>query len=497
MPKRAGGPSVAVGVNFGSAVPAYRQLYEGLREAILSGRLRPGSRLPATRRLAEELAVSRNTVMRTFELLVAEGYVESRVGSGTFVSSELPEALFQAVNEGAGSLPRGKGKASASRRGRRLAGRILEEASHAVGEPRPFRPRVPELAEFPWRLWCDLTARACRGLPRKALAYGDPAGYRSFREAIAEHVAAVRAIRCDPEQVIVTSGGQQALHLAVSVLLDPDDAAWIEDPADPGAHAALLAAGARPVPVAVDEEGLIVGAGREARPHARLAYVCPSHQYVLGATMSLERRLELLRWAREEEAWILENDYDSEYRYVGAPLSALQGLDGGDRVVYAGTFSQVLFPGVRMGYLVVPYGLVGAFHKARRAVDVHPPVLQQLVITEFMREGHLDRHVKRMRRLYAARQDALVDASRRELAGLLEVRRNDSGMHLVGWLPEGASGAAASGAARERGVEAPAVSAYALRRAGRDGLLLGYAAFDEARIQDGTKKLAAALRLAQ
>lgn len=492
MPKRAGGLPLTINLEFHSAAPLYRQLYEKIRAAILSGRLRPGARLPASRTLAAELGVSRPTVKSSFGQLLAEGYLRSKLGAGTFVSDELPDDMLQARAEASGAVRGDARGRSTSRRGL-LAG-VLAETPFMEDEPWAFRPRLPALDHFPWQAWSRIAARVHRYSPPHALAFGDPAGLAPLREAIAVHVAASRAIRCTAEQVIVTSGGTQAQSLAAQVLLDHDDVAWIEDPADTGARAALLLAGVRLVPVPVDTLGLDVATGRSLRPYVRLAHVTPSHQHVLGVTMSLGRRLELLGWASESGAWILENDYESEYRYSGQPLSALQGLDTEGRVVYSGTFSQVLFPGLRMGYLVVPHDLVDAFRKVRCGVDGHPPILQQAVLAEFMAEGHFDRHLRRMRRLYAGRQAALVRTAREELKGLLEVNPNDSGMHLVGWLPEGLDGAAASRSAREHGVEAPPVSAHALKPRERDGLLLGYAALDEAAIKEGIRRLAASLR---
>ena len=320
-----------------------------------------------------------------------------------------------------------------------------------------------------------------------------------MREAISGYLGARRAARCSPEQVVVVSGSQQALDLAARVLLDPGDAAWVEDPGYAGARAALAGAGARLVPVPVDDDGLDVSAGKEREPDARLAYVTPSHQYPLGPTMGLGRRLELLRWASGAGAWIVEDDYDGEYRYGGRPLEALQGLDTGGRVVYVGTFSKVLFPALRLGYLVVPPDLVDAFVAARELSDRGSPVIEQSVLADFIAEGNFARHVRRMRALYASRQEALVEAAKQELSGLLNIGPAEAGMHLVGSLPWGADDREASRRATSYGVEAPPVSAYAMKGAPypenphRPGLLLGYAALTEAEILRGVRRLAAAL----
>jgi len=486
-------PPLAVALEFGSGVPLRRQLYEGLREAILSGRLSSGASLPSTRMLAGELGVSRRTVLGAFERLAAEGYVEGKVGSGTIVSRKLSGGLLGARGEARrGARPDGSGR-SISRRGWVHASTPAGASLSGVG-PRAFRHGSPALDEFPWEVWRKIAARAYRRLSVGMLAYGDPAGFGPLREAIAGHAAASRAISCAAEQVVVTSGSQHALDLAARLLLDPDDRAWIEDPADTGARTALLGAGARLVPVPVDGEGLDVGAGRARAQHARLAYVTPSHQYPLGVTMSLGRRLELLEWAEEVGAWILEDDYGSEHRYGGSPLAALQGLDPAGRVVYLGSFSKSLFPALRLGYLIAPPDLVGAFARARLSIDYHSPLLEQVVLAEFIAEGHLARHLRRMRSLYAARQAALVRAIRGEIGGLLEVRPSDSGMHLVGWLPEGVSGAVAAEAAHEHDVDTLPVSAYSQGSMQRDGLILGYAALGEAEVADGVTRLGGALQ---
>jgi GntR family transcriptional regulator/MocR family aminotransferase len=485
-------PPLAITLGFGSKVPLYSQLYDGLRQAILSGRIKPGVRLPSSRTLAEELGVSRRTVLGAYELLLAEGYVKGKTGSGTFVSGELPEDLLEARAEGRRATGGTDADRSPSRRGRMLGSAPAGTSLAGVG-PRPFRHGSPALDEFPWALWSRIASKAYKRMPSRLLAYGEPAGYRPLREAIAGHAAATRAVECTAEEVIVTSGSQQAVDLAVRVLSDPDDRAWIEDPSDTGPRAALLGSGARLVPVPVDSEGLNVRAGREARPHARLAYVTPSDQYPLGVTMSLGRRLELLEWASEVGAWILEDDYGGEHRYSGRPLAALRGLDSAGRVVHVGSFSKSLFPALRLGYLIAPPDLADAFTRVRPATDYHSSLLEQVVLAEFIAEGHLARHLRRMRLLYAERQRALLRAAREQLGGLLELRRRDSGLHLVGWLPEGVSGAAASGIALEHGVDALPVSAYAQRSLERDGLILGYAALDERRIREGVGRLSKAL----
>jgi GntR family transcriptional regulator/MocR family aminotransferase len=318
-----------------------------------------------------------------------------------------------------------------------------------------------------------------------------------LREAIAAYLSTGRGVRCTAEQVIVVAGSQQGLDLAARVLLDQDDPVWIEDPCYPGAYGGLLGAGASIVPVPLDGEGLDVAAGMSRCPQARLVFVTPSHQFPLGVTMSLKRRLELLEWAYRVNAWILEDDYDSEYRYTGRPLAALQGLDRENRVIYLGTFSKIMFPALRLAYLVVPSDLVEAFYAARLFTTMLPPLLEQAALAEFIAGGHFARHIRRMRALYAERQAALVEAARRELAGLLDVQPAEAGMHLVGWLPDDVNDRIASQRATEYSVDAFPLSTCCLEATRRGALLLGYTAVNDQEIKRGVSRLARALQQGQ
>jgi len=477
----------ALAVDRRDGMPMYRQLYFAIRDAILDGRLRPGLRLPASRTLAKELAVARNTVVIAFEQLLAEGYVESRVGAGTYVSETLPEALLAARP----TTGRGTAKAAArmlSKRGAYLA-RIR---AMAPSRPVPFSPGLPELDAFPFDVWSRLLARSWRRPPMALLAGGDPAGLRALREAIAGYLGAARAVVCTPDQVVIVSGSQQALDLASRALIDPGDAAWVEDPGYPGIQGALLAAGAELVPVPVDDGGIDIAAGLAMAPRARLAVVTPSHQYPLGVTMPLGRRLELLDWARQADAFIVEDDFDSEYRYAGRPLAALQGLDEDGRVIYVGTFSKVMFSGMRLGYMVVPETLVEPVLAIRRLLDVHPSGAVQAALAEFIGQGYLAGHIRRMRPLYAARQAALRAALAARLGDRVTLAADESGMHLVGRLKPRADDRAISDAAQRRGIEAPALSRFYRGRARRKGLLLGYAGVGEAALEKALAGLAAA-----
>lgn len=477
-----------------AAVALYQQLYEGLRTVILNGSLPAGTQLPATRMLARELGVSRNTVVNAFEQLSAEGYVEGKVGSGTYVSHALPDMLLHS-GQRTDRVSDAPAHRQLSRRGQMVA-TIPVSVSYDQGAPRAFRPGIPALDAFPFDIWATLSARYWRKAGPALLGYGEAAGYRPLREAIAEYLQASRGVHCTPDQVIIVTGSQQGLDIAARVLLDVGDAVWVEEPGYAGARGALMSAGARLVPVPVDGEGLDVAAGVAACATARLAYVTPSHQYPLGVTMSLPRRLALLEWARHAGAWVLEDDYDSEYRYTSRPLPAIQGLDTERRTLYVGTLSKVLLPALRLGYVVVPEDLVAAFVNARALLDRHGPTIEQAVLAAFIREGHFARHIRRMRALYAQRQSVLIEAVTRDLRGMLDVQVAGAGMHVLGWLPAGVDDRLVSRYAADQGLEVPALSAYGMLPQRRGGLVLGYAAIEEPQIRAGIQRLADVLRSA-
>ncbi len=496
----------------GSSAPLQRQLYGQIREAVLAGRLAPGTRLPSTRALAVELACSRNTVIGAFEQLVAEGYLVCRSGSGSFVSEVLPDSLL-ARTAGGRRPASGVGEgavAEAPYHGERL--------TYGTGGPGPFAPGVPDLRLFPFDVWGRLLGRIWRRPDPSLLLPSPPAGHLPLRQAIAGYLRGVRSLDCGSEQVFITAGAQPALDLVARVLLAPGDRVWIEEPGYPGLRGPLGSAGARLVPVPIDGEGLSLAEGRWRAADARLAVMAPSHQYPSGTTMSLARRLQFLAWARQTGAWIVEDDYDSEYRYAGRPLAALQGLEaehagpggpsgGADgRVLYIGTFSKVLFPAIRLGYLVVPPDLVGRFARARAAIDAYPSAIVQPALAAFMAEGHFAAHVRRMRTVYARRRDALLAAGRRHLEGLLDLAPGEAGLHLVGRMTEALArrmdDRQAEARAERAGLAPRALSHFYLEApeaSYRDrppplGLLLGFAALPEYEIEPATERLAAALR---
>jgi GntR family transcriptional regulator/MocR family aminotransferase len=480
--------------------PAYHQIYDQIRLAILAGRLRPGTRLPSSRGLAAELGVSRNTVLTAFDMLGQEGYTEGGIGSGTRVSAVLPDELLSAR----GAKPKGRQERGATAgpapRISGLAARLDSMRQRTRSDQRAFRPGLPEVEQFPWNVWGRLAGRLWRHPPRSGVGGGALAGHQGLRDAIAGYVAAVRGVNCSGEQVMITSGAQQGLDLIARLLLEPGDQVWMEDPGYAGMRGAFAATGAEIVALPVDADGLDVAAGRARAPEARLCAVTPSHQYPTGATMSLARRLELLDWARGAGSWILEDDYDSEYRYAGKPLAALQGLDDGGRVIYVGTFSKVLFPGLRLGYAILPEALVPPFLAMRSVLDDAPALGLQPVLADFIAEGHFAAHVRRTRALYAERQVHFLAALKRHCAGMLVAQPDEAGMHLVVGLDPRLklSDRAAAARADAAGISAPALSSYyaggsAKSGAQRQGLVLGYTGFSERETDDGLALLAAAL----
>ena len=479
-----------------SALPLYRQIYEAIRHAILSGNLRPTAPLPATRLLSKELGVSRMTVINAYDQLFAEGYLEAKTGAGTFVAAQLPEEFLQTSGiarqeHQESSLTR---KVNFSDYGRNLAQNsdsILRH--HGKSSLAPFEHGVPGTEEFPFAVWAKIAQRWQKKPPPSILSYGDSVGFRPLREAIAAHLASARGVLCEVEQIIITNGTQQALDLIGRIFLTKTTDVYIEDPGYFGARDIFAATGARLVPVPIDGEGLDLQTARKRSRRARLVYVTPSHQYPLGVTMSLARRLNLLEWARERDAYIVEDDYNSEYRYSGRPLASLQGLDRDGRVIYLGTFSKTIFPALRLGYLVVPTNLIEVFAAARSLTDLHSPSLDQAVLAEFIAERHYAKHVRRMRGIYKERQQILVEEVRKNLKGMLEAAPAAAGMHLIGWLPCGIDDREVARRAAEANLKIAPVSAYCIDQKLRGGLLLGYTAFNERLIKQGVKKLARVL----
>ena len=468
----------------------HKQIYDGYRTAIVEGNLRPGQRIPSTRVLAAELAVSRFPVLNAYAQLLAEGYLESRVGAGTVVTSSIPDQFTSSRPTGA--------RVVAARPGPRPVARRSAILPRVVSSPWLLgwgAFRVGEVAwdQFPLRVWSNLVARRCRNMEAKSFHYGDQMGSKALRSTIATYLRTARSLHCEAEQVMIVSGSQQALEISARVLIDPGSRVWVEEPGYRLAGDVLALAGCHLVPVPVDMEGLDVAAGIKRCPKARAAFVTPSHQFPLGVTMSASRRLRLLEWAQSSGAWIIEDDYDSEYRYESMPIASLQGLDTNARVIYVGTFSKVLFPSLRLGYVVIPPDLVDRFLSIRRAMDLGPPTFSQEVLADFIGEGHFARHIRRMRILYRERRSALVASLTEELGSMVEVLGGEAGMHLAVTLQNGSRDLEVAERAARRNLWIWPLSRAYLGEASRQGFILGFGGTAMTEIPNGVRRLRALL----
>ena len=473
-----------------------RQLYEELRGAILSGRLAARSRLPSTRGLAESLGISRTTVTECYEDLISEGYLHAKIGSGTFVCDYLPEQLLKVAPS-----PTSKSVAKQTRLPQSLSAygtRILKMPRLGDGEGQMslnFAHWRPALDHLPFRVWRRLIARHIHAAEPTNFDYSeDPLGHQPLREAVARYIVKSRAVRCEPSQVFICAGAQGAMDLITRVLVDPQDEVAIEDPGYLGARNIFAAQGAKLLPVHLDESGLNVDELKsQSSSKTRFVYVSPSHQFPTGVLLSLSRRLELLSWAQEQNAFVIEDDYDSEYRYRGRPVPALQGLDQNERVIYVGTFSKVLFPSLRLGYMVVPQSLVGALSRAKRLTDRQSPLVEQSALTDFINEGHLERHVRRMRTLYGQRREALVEAFSVHLKGRATIIGDEAGMHVMVRLKTTLTDSELIARAAKRGVELISARQYYLQAKYNSEFIFGYSNLTERQIRTGVKKLSEVL----
>ncbi|MFZ0213316.1 MAG: PLP-dependent aminotransferase family protein [Candidatus Acidiferrales bacterium] len=492
MKKVPSGISPVIAINKKIPKSLYRQVYDGYRKAIVDGNVRAGQRVPSTRVLALELGISRIPVLSAYAQLLAEGYFESRVGSGTIVSRSLPNRI-------AAPQPANAPSARISPRRRRLSKRcsILPSAEnfHRQRVLGPFGVSQIASEHFPLQVWNSLVTRHSRSMNANSLDYADPMGLKNLREALAAHIRTARGVRCEAQQIMIVSGSQQGLEITTRVLLDPGNRVWMEEPGYRFARSVFTFSGCRVVPVPVDSEGLNVAAGMKKCRDARAALVTPSHQYPLGVTMSASRRLQLLDWAERCGSWIIEDDYDSEYRYESMPVTSLQGLDRNSRVVYIGTFSKVLFPSLRLGYIVVPADLVERFLAVRFAMDISPPNFHQAVLADFIREGHFSRHIRRMRLLYAERRSALIASIRSELGSLAEIAGAQAGMHLCVIL-KGISDCQVAVRAARQNLSLVPLSPFYVGNAPRQGFILGFGSTPVEEIPSAVRKLRALLAAA-
>ncbi|AUG53697.1 PLP-dependent aminotransferase family protein [Thalassospira marina] len=542
--------------------PAYRRLYLGIRAAILDGRLKPGEKLPATRDLAKQLRISRNTIVNAFDLLMSEGYLEGRIGAGSFVAASLPDHLFHtATSNNVGKTPPASPKAcspsapattqrptpatptgsSANKsmaEGRKRPLRISKSAQRSLAftrqhphfpVSRPFNPAAPDLSAFPFDIWARLLRRAWRAPKPAIVTPDDSMGLADLREEIAGWLRQTRGVNCSAAQIMIVSGAQQALDFIGRALIDPGDIVALEDPGYEGIRGVLAANGAVIQPIPVDEEGLQVSAlnhpqsqdntghqgqqagagadanaGMDAKAGAnispRMVVTTPSRNYPMGTTLSLARRLALLQWAHDNDGWIIEDDYDSEYRYDGPPLSSLQGLDREDRVLYVGTFSRVLFPGIRLGYLVLPHDLVPVFRGLRSFADGVPAPTAQAALAAFFADGHFGSHVRRMRLLYGDRRQHLLNLINDRASDLLDIVVNDGGLHVCARLINGQPDQKYQPALLAKQIDCRFLSSYFHDKthseniADRQGLIMGFAGWEKSQLEQSFGDLVRILR---
>lgn len=461
------------------------RVYRAIRSAIHDSTLRAGDRLPSTRALAADLAISRATAETAYAQLEAEGYLTRHVGDGSYVNAAVPQRTARKTTAMSEAMPAN----ALSRRGRQIAslGSCIDPR-----QVRAFSAGLPALGAFPREAWQRLLARHAKNFGTHWQMYTDPQGEPQLRDAIAQYLSLSRGVDCDAGQVIVLTSSQQALVLIAMLTLDTGDAVWMEEPGYRGAQTAFAAQGACVVPVPVDADGMRVGEGLKLAPQARLAYATPSHQYPLGMAMSLERRMQLLEWARRERAWIVEDDYDSEFHYDSRPIAAIHGLDRHGRVLYVGTFSKVMYPGLRLAYVVVPKPLVGAFVAARSHLDSHSPALMQLVLADFMENGQFTAHVRRMRELYRARRDIFLEEAAHHLADRLHPQAAAGGLQIACMLRDvRASDKRIAARAEAAGFDLPTLSRLYFGDDKRNGFVMGFSALQPAAIREGVKKLAA------
>ncbi|MFY3434575.1 PLP-dependent aminotransferase family protein [Achromobacter mucicolens] len=436
--------------------PLYRQIYERFRGAIAEGTLKPGDRIPSARALAKEIGVARGTIEVAYSLLASEGYIQARGQAGTVVAPNLQPIARPA--------PAAKARPAEA----------TEDGWQGPAAPLPFQMGLPALDAFPRKIWARLGARHLRGMQPPDLAYPDPSGLLALRTATAAYLQVARGIQCTPSQVFITSGYNNTLQLIMQALFKPGDSVWVEDPGYPPTRALLAQAGMQAVPVRVDAQGLVVEAGIAQEPRARAAVVTPAHQSPLCLSLSLPRRQALLDWAERSSAWIVEDDYDGEYRYVGRPLPALKSLDRQGRVLYSGTFSKVLFPGMRLAYLVVPEEQAPRFERLCKLLAGGAPALTQAVLASFINEGHFARHIQRMRRLYSERREATAAALSSVLGNRLRIDPQPGGMHLLARLDGHQTDRELAARMLRQGLYAHALSHWSAAPDARAGLLMSF-----------------------
>jgi GntR family transcriptional regulator / MocR family aminotransferase len=478
-----------------SSEPLHRQLYAEIRRSILSGRLARGQKVPSTRALSESLGISRATVTMSYECLLSEGYLEALTGSGTYVCRQLPDELLRAKNPTKDkpttkSTSRGTNYKKLSKYGAYLRDKPLF-TQYDYDEPEiQFAFGRPAYDQFPMREWQHLYNVHLKRVQLSELdCPSNSQGYEPLRKAIASYLGRARAVSCDPNQIIIVNGSQQAIDLVARVILDRGDSVGIEEPSYIGARKAFEVQGAQLIPLPVDHDGLKVG-DLHLQPHLKLVYVTPSHQFPTGVVLSLPRRLELLNWAEKTGTFIVEDDYDSEFRYKGRPIPALAGLEHHETVLYIGTFSKVLFPSLRLGYLVVPQPLINVFARAKWLADRHTPLVEQQVLTDFINQGHLERHIRRMRNLYEEKRKHVVSVLRGAFGDRVAILGDNAGINVLIRIQSEIDDEEIVTRARGLGVGVVAAKNFYLGEGNRGEFLLNYGSLSEEQISDGVQRLA-------
>lgn len=486
-----------------SEQPLHKQLYDEIRKAILSGRLSRGQKVPSTRALAESLGISRATVTLAYDFLLSEGYLQSSSGSGTFVCRELPEALLRTdLKDGKkrARLDTAQLKKGAGRRLSKYGNYLRERPWFSYGEDEPeiqFAFGRPDKEQFPWRVWMQIVSQVIKrkeydllDCPSKSL------GYYPLREVLASHLSKTRAANCSPDQIIIVNGSQQGIDLVTRILIDRGDLVGIEEPGYIGAKKAFEVAGAQLIALPVDKSGLVLDKLKDPSMSAmKLIYLTPSHQFPTGVVLSLPRRLELLNWAQRTGTYLIEDDYDSEYRYSGRPVPSLVGLDQTESVIYIGTFSKTLLPALRLGYIVVPPGLTSVFTRAKFLADRHTPLLYQETLAEFIKGGHLERHTRRMRTLYEHRRRVVIAALQLEFGSKVEILGENAGINLLIRIHMDMDDDEFLKNARKLGVGLVGTSHFYLSQAPAHEFLLNYAGLDDELLQEGIARIFRAAEL--
>ncbi len=485
-------PLVAFNLDFNSKIPLYKQLYNLLRKAILEGKITPGKRLPGTRSLANELKVSRNTAAIAFDQLRIEGYISGRTGSGSYVN-EIPDHTYTTKSKINIDSNIATGKLSnkiSLKLNQKINAKSVEERNVSDNDIVPFQNGIPAINEFPIKTWLKIINQNSLNISNLHLGYGDAAGFRPLREAIASYLRTYRAVNCNADQIMIVNGSQQGLDLIGRVFLKKGSKVWLEDPGYLGVRASMISTEASIIPCPLDNEGLDLDYSVKHNPKPDLIYTTPSHQFPLGLTMSVSRRIQLLNYAKKNKCWIIEDDYDSEFRYVGNPLPSLQGMDQNKSVLYLGTFSKVLVPGLRLGYLVLPdKEMLKPFLTMKYIIDRQSPIIEQVALAKYIEEGHFTKHIRKMRMLYKSRQELLINEINANLKNLVAVNPAPSGMQIIGWLPKIFNDKKVSAEALKNKLVVQPLSDYSIMYFEKPGLVLGYTAFTEKEITEGVAKL--------